>query len=269
MCTVTFLPASDGSYLLVTNRDERPSRAPADPPLAWDFGGTAGVAPRDPEGGGTWVATLASGHTVCLLNGDEAPAGPPVVDPVSRGIVCVDTSSRVAGADLERPDATVDLVADVLAGHGWAVRPFKLLVATPDARPRLDRVEWTGAELVAHSTHERHLAVSSTFRRADVTAAREAEFARWGAGLGDDERGAAAWIPAAEAFHGGHAPGVDGGDAYSVCMHRGDARSVSTTLVAVDAARVRMTYRRGSPCRTLGELPAEHALPRAVSDRCG
>lgn len=263
MCTVTFLPAADGSYLLVTNRDERPTRTPAEPPRRWDFGGTAGLAPRDPEAGGTWVAVLASGHTVCLLNGDDAPAGPPVHDPVSRGLVCVDVASRVCDAD----DVPA-LVEDVLVRRDWAVRPFKLLVARPGERPSLDRVEWTGAALDACSTGERHIAVSSTHRRVEVTAAREEAFARWGGGLAPDA-GAAAWIDAAEAFHGGHAPGGESGDAFSVCMHRDDARSVSSTLVAVDARSVRMTYRHGSPCRTIGRAADATELARTVSGRCG
>src|SRR5262249_50292824 len=43
-----------GGFELWFSRDERRSRAPARPPALTHTGGTQVLAPRDPEGGGTW-----------------------------------------------------------------------------------------------------------------------------------------------------------------------------------------------------------------------
>ncbi len=253
MCTVTFLPADDGSYLLATNRDERPAREPALPPAVASFGGVDGIAPRDPEAGGTWVVVLATGQSVCLLNGDDVPRGPEVAAPVSRGLVCADVAAAIAGQSDVDAESVVRAVLD---GHGRAVRPFKLLVVEPSPRPRLQRVEWTGEALTAAATSDAHVAVSSTYCRADVTAARESVFADWvarcPAASGTVGERAVSWMGALERFHSGHEPGLADGDAFSVCMHRDDARSVSSTLIAVTATSVRMEYRRGWPCQTTG-----------------
>lgn len=63
---------------MVTNRDEQRSRAPAIEPVWHEIEGggarTRVIAPRDPVGGGTWVATTERGLTLCLLNGNLEPA---------------------------------------------------------------------------------------------------------------------------------------------------------------------------------------------------
>ena len=46
----------------------------------------------------------------------------------------------------------------------------------------------------------------------------------------------------------------DDGDAFSVCMHRPDARTVSSTVVVVEPGSVTMRYRAGWPC----ERPPVH-----------
>lgn len=80
MCTVSIISLGGASagYRLVTNRDEQRSRAPAIEPV-WHEVGSGGartrvIAPRDPVGGGTWVATTEQGLTLCLLNGNLEPA---------------------------------------------------------------------------------------------------------------------------------------------------------------------------------------------------
>lgn len=72
MCTATWLLDGDGGFLLFT-RDERHSRAPAEPPGIRLSGGIRYIAPRDPEGGGTWIAATEHGIVLGLLN--DYPAG--------------------------------------------------------------------------------------------------------------------------------------------------------------------------------------------------
>ena len=73
----------------------------------------------------------------------------------------------------------------------------------------------------------------------------------------DDRRLAEALL----GFHAGHRPEAPDGDAYSVCMHREDARTVSRTLVVVGPREAVMRYHAGWPCQ-----PAEEHrenLPRS------
>ncbi|HTE06715.1 MAG TPA: NRDE family protein [Planctomycetota bacterium] len=67
---------------------------------------------------------------------------------------------------------------------------------------------------------------------------------------------------ALRAFHAGHSAAAPAGDAFSVCMHRPDGRTVSRTLVLVGPREIRMEYVPGSPC--LGAEPVVTALERRV-----
>ncbi|HAD11338.1 MAG TPA: hypothetical protein DCF33_02760, partial [Saprospirales bacterium] len=65
MCTVTYLPLSNG-FILTHNRDEAPARSPKS---IVREGSPAILFPRDTHAGGTWIACSQSGRTACLLNG--------------------------------------------------------------------------------------------------------------------------------------------------------------------------------------------------------
>lgn len=233
MCTVTVLPLA-GGYLLATNRDESPHRGPALPPAPALIGGRQALFPRDSDAGGTWVAVDEAGHGLCLLNGDRSPAAPPPADPVSRGLLVLDLLARPGH------DAVWRTLNERRDTGELAVRSFKLLVLEPGTPPGL--VLWDGAELARERLPDAAVVVSSTWNSEEVHARRSQAFA------------ALAEVPEPlraerqRAWHSGHAPGVEGGDAYSICMHRDDANSVSFTQVVVEAERVQMAYQSGSPC---------------------
>lgn len=68
MCTLTYIPKEDGSYLLTSNRDEMPLRAA--PGLERrQIGGREVLFPTDAGAGGTWLALSSAGQAVCLING--------------------------------------------------------------------------------------------------------------------------------------------------------------------------------------------------------
>lgn len=257
MCTVTFLPGLPrGGYLLATNRDESPRRLPALPPYAAPLGGRLVLAPRDGDAGGTWIGVDEQGFALCVLNGDRPAAAPPPGDPVSRGRLVLEL--------LELRDAAAvraELAARAAAG-ALRFKPFKLVLATPGAGgapARLARVDWDGRALRDEALDGPGLVVSSTFRPDEVQAAREAAFAGFLGRVQPALRGDASageldeLADATHEFHSGHAPGAPRGDALSVCMHRADARTVSSTLVLVGPDAVRMDYQAGWPCAE-GEL---------------
>lgn len=68
MCTVTFIPTSEGFYL-TSNRDESVARSLALPPQVYAGEGTGLIYPKDPDAGGSWIALKDKGDAAVLLNG--------------------------------------------------------------------------------------------------------------------------------------------------------------------------------------------------------
>ena len=68
MCTVTYVPSSDG-YYLVSNRDEKHTRKRALLPAEYSLDGTTVIFPKDADAGGTWIVLKENGDSLCLLNG--------------------------------------------------------------------------------------------------------------------------------------------------------------------------------------------------------
>ena len=135
MCVVTLLPIADG-YLLTANRDEHFSRPDALPPQSYDVNGRQLTFPKDPQGGGTWLAASPT-QLVCLLNGAFPSDKPPVVHPPvkSRGVVVLD----VFGYD--NPYHFADRY------DFGGVQPFTLVMAGAGTRGRvrdLFEIRWTG-----------------------------------------------------------------------------------------------------------------------------
>ena len=89
MCTVTYLPQADGSFLLTTNRDEAPHRSPRHLTETELFGQQLAF-PRDAAAGGTWVAVADSDRLVCILNGAFAQHERHLPYRRSRGLMVLD-----------------------------------------------------------------------------------------------------------------------------------------------------------------------------------
>lgn len=261
MCTVSIIPLRFAAprghvpvvgYRLVTNRDERRDRAPAEPPQWRPPSGRSrdrALFPTDSAAGGTWIAVAESGLSLCLLNGNPRPYPdlPPPEHLLSRGgIIPQMLAAGVACAtDIIRTLEQFDL--DRFA-------PFTLLavdVGGPDAaRPgtsaavRLARVTWDRARI--------HSAIGSSPPTCLVSS-----------GLGD-----ALAHPRLALFdrfiaEGGARPEVQ--DRFhrhvwrdrpeiSVMMSRHDARTVSVTTVEAVAAS------HASPARvTMRYLPLDRS----------
>lgn len=216
MCTVSIiaLSAGSGAYRLVTNRDEQRCRAPGEPPAWRMLGGVKAIAPRDPVGGGTWVATTEAGLTLCLLNGNLEPPPPPPARPRTRGeiiglLVGIGSIDAIITASSE-----LDLTS---------YPPFRLVCVEPGThRPRIADMVWNGRVIVRTPDHRAPACFVSS-------------------GLGDSR--VAPRLPLfAESV--GRAPTPESQDAFhryvwperpeiSVCMSREDARTVSITSITV------------------------------------
>ena len=230
MCTVTWIRAAE-EYDLFFNRDELSSRGPESGPRAEIMGGVSFLAPRDGDGGGTWIAVNEFGLSLGLLNGYAPSRGPSPSRRTSRGeiILSVVEARDPAGA-AER----------LLALDLRAFQPFTLLVLAPASPAQVH--EWDGLLLSTTEDAESRMPLASSsvdqdgassFRRSQL-----AELTREAGGLS---------VALLEKFHRSH-PGGPG--PLTPCMHRADASTRSHCHVHVGASAVELAHAPGSPCRT-------------------
>jgi uncharacterized protein with NRDE domain len=89
LCTVTYLPISNSSFILTHNRDEHFTRSIANLPAFYTKNNQRIVYPKDEQGGGTWFAS-SDKYTLCLLNGGFEKHQPKPPYKHSRGLVILD-----------------------------------------------------------------------------------------------------------------------------------------------------------------------------------
>jgi hypothetical protein len=126
MCTVTYLPTSEG-YILGSNRDETPLRA-SNPLVTDTLREVQIIYPRDTRGG-SWLFASAEGVTICVLNGAaiKHQHRPPYKE--SRGII--------AKKYFNYPDPVSYMKNVDLPG----IEPFTMIIAT---RKKLYQFQWDG-----------------------------------------------------------------------------------------------------------------------------
>lgn len=241
MCTVSWLH-HNGGYQVLFNRDELKTRKPALPPRIVQQGGMRFIAPVDGNAGGSWIGVNQRGLTLCLLNRyQDAPTHPPSHPYTSRGLLLMrllDSCSHIHL--LERLEA-LDMA------H---YQPYNLLVLAPEQSARL--VQWNGREMVIEHDAEASMPLcSSSYDHGRVIAGRQQQFQQMVSAAG---RVDAAML---YAFHRSHTPEPS---AYSVCMHRSDASTVSFSWIKVDGQRRRIAflYQPHSPC---GGVLSAHVAP--------
>ena len=243
MCTVTW-SAAEGGYCLLFNRDEKLTRAAAEPPSIHTQDGVRFAAPIDTDGGGTWIAANEFGLTVGLLNAHPKADTRPPTAVKSRGGIALEVGGSPSLEDVAHRMSRIDL---------GRFAPFRLLALQPDRSARL--IEWSGSEIALDDCVERLMPLtSSSFRSAEVAASRRASFRSF---IGE---GNEITPPLLERFHSSHYPGRG---ARSVCMHRADAQTVSFSRVTVTASEVHLDYSPDSPCRAKPSTTVH--LPRCQS----
>ena len=228
MCTVSWSHQHDGGYQLFCNRDEKRTRKAAVSPQLQTARGTRFIAPLDGEFGGTWIGVNEHGVCVCLLNRyDRAARGR-----VSRGLLVLDLLGSRSAAEAVQSAAERDL---------GEFSPFTLAVLEPASPTAL--CVWDGA-------------VAQIFPDADalvplVSSSRDQK------GAERARRTAFQQAESLEHFHRAH---MGGPSAYSPCMHREDAETVSFSRVNVSASEISLSYSPAAPCRHV--LPSVQTIPR-------
>jgi hypothetical protein len=130
--------------------------------------------------------------------------------------------------------------------------PFSLVILEP--RRSAVRAQWDGVELTIDPAGDDHMPLtSSSYDPEGVRRSRLNELARL-------VREARCFDPVVlYRFHSSHGAAPD---AYSPCMHRDDAQTVSFSWVIVSRDSIRFLYSPGALCRS---KPSEqHVLVRAA-----
>ncbi len=231
MCTVTLIPRPDG-YRLAVNRDELRTRPTAEPPHTFAHDGRRVLYPRDPQGGGTWIAVNDAGLTLTLLNLNETNTTERVAgnhdtttNKLSRGLV-VPQLAEAASVDEALQ------MADRLDPTRYA--PFRVL-AIDDDHTGTVRSDGRTLETRRRARPEQPMMLTSSgLGDAVVEGPRRAEFDGW---FGGDP---AQWPREQDRFHRQR---FDDRPEVSVLMSRGDARTVCWSAITVNAGRVELAHR--------------------------
>jgi hypothetical protein len=242
MCTLSFLP-KDAGYIVAMNRDESVSRQPALPPDLRKYGRSKAIYPVDVEGG-TWIAVSEAGTTWALLNRN---ATVPTNKLRSRGEIIVKAleSSNESRA-IEELDPRI--LAEVL--------PFRLIMLSAESQQVTEWV-WDGENItrLSHPWRANHW-FSSGISDQSASETRGRIFAQ---SSSHSDWGTVEWL---RRMHRSHEP--DPG-AFSICVHRPDARSISYAEIVVAQDTITFSYSDGPPCEA--KPPVQVTLPTLTNSR--
>ena len=240
MCTVSFIP-SGGKYFFTSSRDEQAGRAAAQFPELYEINGQLLLFPKDPKGGGSWMAVHPFGHAAVLLNGAIRAHQPEPPYRKSRGLVLLDL---MAQPDPVRAFGVSDLNR---------IEPFTLILFE---NKKLWSARWDGKNKKLESLipHRPHIWSSATLYGPAVIQKRETWFRNWLAENPDPSM--------ADIIHF-HKNGGDGDPANDILMNRQDrlfTKSISSIRLSADAAAFHYTdLRSGETAERI--LPLEKNIP--------
>jgi len=165
MCTVTFIPTSEGVYL-TSNRDEHCDRRRAFPPEMHHINGQVVTYPKDPQAGGTWIVLRENGAAAVLLNGGfERHARRPAYRK-SRGLVMLEIAGA-ANAVAYFQDIDLD-----------AIEPFTLILFSNST---LHHCTWDGdrKHISELNAAQPHIWSSATLYDRSIQFRREYHLKKW------------------------------------------------------------------------------------------
>ncbi len=230
MCTVSWLHTPSG-FQLLCNRDERHTRKPAFVPVIHEPAGVRYIAPVDGDHGGAWIAvnefgvafSLVNRYRCCQCNGEKKPKPP------SRGLLL---TSLAESRSLEEAQSRFD-------GLDLAAYPPFTVVVLATSKPSV-LLHWTGRDSLIECNGESALPlISSSFDSRGVEVYRKRLFQT----LAAERR--CVDLKLLMDFHASHSPTPS---AYSPCMHRDNASTVSFSRITVADGAIEFRYFPAAPC---------------------
>ncbi len=167
MCVLTYLPLANGGFVLTHNRDESTARAKAISPRQYWHNGQSVVYPKDPQAGGTWIASSVH-FTLCLLNGAFEKHESNLPYRQSRGWIILDFFKYSS-------------ISNFIENYQFTgIEPFTLIITTNAIRT-LTVVRWNGQEVFVSSKDDSkpYIWSSATLYSATIRHNREMWFENW------------------------------------------------------------------------------------------
>lgn len=236
MCTITYLPLSSGSFLLTQNRDESPQRPAAVFPVREVRRNRQLLFPKDPVGGGSWIATDENSRLACIMNGGtrQHQLAPPYR--LSRGQVLLDAAATPSLPEFARHY--------LLEG----IEPFTLLFFEQDAIQEL-KWDFQQKHLNSYDPAQPHIWSAPQLYTPEQHQLRENWFAEWLAGNpkadipGIANQGSDHSDFTPEAALEFHIHGGDGNPGHSLLLNRsGQVKTTSITQAIVRPGRIELRY---------------------------
>jgi hypothetical protein len=131
MCTVTYIPKGNSSFILTTNRDEAVGRTTLAPDF-YDVEGVKMLFPRDAVAGGSWIGISEKSNVICLLNGGFESHIRAENYKMSRGVVV---------KELLKAD---DLSATIDDFDYEGIEPFTVIAINWSSELKATEVVWDG-----------------------------------------------------------------------------------------------------------------------------
>ena len=237
MCTLTVVTGSD-TYRMAMNRDEKTARGAGTPLETYEFDGTRAIYPTDGVGG-TWIAANDRGVALALLNWNNIAGPAKAVKTRSRGRVI---PALIGSRSLWNLRAVFNI------SNFAGMLPFRLVGVFPSER-EIWEWRWDSIQLEFH-IHEwksRHWFSSSL-------SDKQAEILRGAVCRAAQDESNAGSMLCLRRLHASHG---DGPGPFSLCVHRGDVKTLSYSEVMVTPGHVQMGHFRGSPCTMAQIHPIE------------
>lgn len=220
MCTVTYIPKANNTFILTSNRDEAVGRITCAPSF-YTIDEVKMLFPKDAVAGGSWIGLSEHNRLICLINGGF------------ENHVRVDTYRMSRGVVVKELLKAEDVFAAMEAFDFTNIEPFTVVAVDWNIHLRAVELVWDG--------NEKHITPlddcpriwsSSSLYDSKMKAKRQAWFAEFAKTTN--------WE--AEELFSFHTTAGDGDAAVDVRMDRGFLKTVSTTQVEKTIDDCSMTY---------------------------
>lgn len=221
MCTVSFIPKSNGDFILTSNRDESPKRNTI-PPNIYEFNKTKLLFPKDELAGGTWIGVSDKMRLICLLNGGFVPHFPKDSYRYSRGII------------VKNLLAVTDAVAEIEKMDLKDIEPFTIILVEFEKDLKLYELVWDGHnKFFSDKELKPFIWSSSLLYSKEIKLKRENWFSNFVENNSD---------PNEKDILNFHKNAGEGNNKTDVVMNRGFVRTKSITLFKKEGNKETMKY---------------------------
>lgn len=168
MCTVTYLPLGDDSFILTSSRDVPYKREKALQPKEYVEDGVKIVYPKDGKAGGTWIGTSEKDRLICLLNGGYKNHESKPAYRKSRGLI---VKELLVVTEINQALVQIDLDE---------IEPFTLVIVDWCLGLELIEFVWTGKKKhIFKIPQEAHIWSSATLYDDATKKLRQEWFVSW------------------------------------------------------------------------------------------